>query len=146
MLGQTMRVFKNTMAAALRKSDIDLSFELFVTLMFLSLEEKPIQQGIANHLQKDKSIILRHINILIDKQYVVRIPDQLDKRMKKLILTSKGIETVSLLKTIEKRVEKQLVSGINEEALHTFIEVLNKMQINGGMEEDFSHCSKSSKK
>ncbi|MGV8095603.1 MAG: MarR family winged helix-turn-helix transcriptional regulator [Mangrovibacterium sp.] len=142
MLGQTMRVYKHTMSAALRENKIDLSFEQFIMLMFLSLEKEPTQQNIACQLQKDKSIILRHTNILIKKQYVIKVPDENDKRMKKLVLTSKGSEMVSLLKTIAKLIENQLLSGISKKALDTSMEVLSQIQLNGGLEEEFYQCGK----
>lgn len=140
MLGQILKAYKNMMEASLRESNIDLSFEQFITLMFLSIEEDPIQQNLANQLQKDKSIILRHTNVLIEKQYVIRVLDENDRRRKKLILTPKGSETVSLIETIQKHVEDQLISGISQTAQRTFIDVLNKIYSNSEMEEEYFHC------
>lgn len=142
MLGQALKALKMMMAAALKENKIDLSFEQFVTLMFLSLEKRPIQQELANQLQKDKSVILRHINVLIERQYVIRVPDENDKRMKKLVLTTKGSETVVFLKLIKTQVENQLVSGIGKEELKTFIEVLNKIQANGEFDDELCPWNK----
>lgn len=140
MLGLVLKAYKNMMAASLRENNIDLSFEQFITLMFLSIEEDPIQQNIANQLQKDKSIILRHTNVLIEKQYVIRVVDENDRRRKKLILTPKGSETVSRIKNIEKHIEDQLVSGINPATQRTFVDVLTKIHSNSEMEEEYFHC------
>ena len=142
MLGQALKALKMMMAAALKENKIDLSFEQFVTLMFLSLEKRPIQQDLANQLQKDKSVILRHINVLIERQYVIRVPDENDKRMKKLVLTTKGSETVAFLKLIKTQVENQLVSGIDQAELKTFIEVLNKIQANGEFDDELCPWNK----
>ncbi len=135
MLGQTMRVYKNMIAAALKANDYDLSFEQYVILMILSLEKEPTQQDLANQLQKDKSMIFRQMNILINKQYVDRKPDKNDKRMKKLYLTAKGSETVIQLKTIARHIENQLLSGIDPSELNTFMEILGKIHVNGGLDD-----------
>lgn len=136
MMGQTLKVFKNLIAAALREHTIELSFEQFITLLFISLEETPTQQTIANQLQKDKSIILRHIQVLLKKGYVVRVVNINDKRMKKLVLTPKGTDMVALLKKIERKVEKQLTAGISGDDLDNFMKVMSRMQANGGFEEE----------
>ena len=141
MIGQTMRAYKNRLMAEFKDHQIELGFELFVTLHFLNSEdEDPTQQDLAEHLQKDKSFILRQINTLIDKQYVIRIQDQNDKRKKKLILTGKGQETLTFVQQIGKNVEKKLLAGINQESLSTFRNVLKKIQTNAGFEEELCNC------
>ena len=132
-----MRVYKSMITAALKANDYDLSFEQYVMLMILSLEKEPTQQDLANQLQKDKSMIFRQMTVLINKQYVDRKPDKNDKRMKKLHLTAKGSETVMQLKTIAQQVENQLLFGINPSALNTFMDILGKIHLNGGLNDEF---------
>ncbi len=136
MLGLTMKGFKAMVSASMKEKEMDLSFELFVTLMFLGMADIPIQQNIANQLQKDKSFIVRHINILIEKGLVVREVSKKDKRMKKLLLTPKGIQMLSKGKELKKEVEDQLIAGISQEDLQTFYDVLSKMQANSSVEDE----------
>lgn len=65
MLAQTMRVYKNMITATLKENKYGLSFEQYVMMMILSMEKGPTQQDLANQLQKDKSSILRHTDVLI---------------------------------------------------------------------------------
>ncbi len=136
MMAQTLKVFKNMIAKKLREHTIELSFEQFITLLFISLEETPTQQNIANQLQKDKSIILRHIQVLTQKGYVLKVVNKEDRRVKRLVLTPKGSELVALLKKIERKVEKQVTAGIPKEDLINFTRVMSKMQANGFEEEN----------
>ena len=140
-LGKTLKAFKNRLMTEFKENNVELSFELFVTLHILSSEnENPTQQDIANHLQKDKSFILRQINTLIEKQYVVRSLDDKDKRKKKLIVTKKGEETLSFLRNIGKNVERKLLAGIDKETLTLFCDVLERIQANAGLEEEYYQC------
>lgn len=137
MLGQTMRVYKNMITSTLKENKYDLSFEQYVMMMILNMEKGPTQQDLANQLQKDKSSILRHTDVLIKKQYVARITDKNDKRMKKLYLTAKGSETVVRLKAIARQVESRLLLEINVSDLNTFMTVLGKIHLNGGLDDEF---------
>ena len=123
-------------AKKLREHTIELSFEQFITLLFISLEETPTQQNIANQLQKDKSIILRHIQVLTQKGYVLKVVNKEDRRVKRLVLTPKGSRMVALLKKIERKVEKQVTAGIPKEDLINFTRVMSKMRANGFEEEN----------
>ena len=141
MLGQTLKAFKNKMGTKLKENDVELSFELSITLFFLSCANKnPTQQDMAKLLQKDKSLILRQINTLIEKKYVVRIQDQSDKRKKKLILTKKGEDTLESMRNIGRQVEKELLCGIADKDLSLFREILSKIQSNAGLEEEYYIC------
>ncbi|MGV8136171.1 MAG: MarR family winged helix-turn-helix transcriptional regulator [Mangrovibacterium sp.] len=133
MLAQTMRVYKNMITATLKENKYGLSFEQYVMMMILSMEKGPTQQDLANQLQKDKSSILRHTDVLIKKQYVGRVPDKNDKRMKKLYLTTSGTEMIIRLKALAREVEGRLLHGINAAEVNTFMDVLT----NGGLEDEF---------
>lgn len=138
MLGQTLKVYKTLTLASFKAYRIDLSFEQFIVLMLLSLEDNLNQQNIANQMQRDKSLILRYTNVLIEKGYVVRVPDEGDKRRKKLVLTPKGLETSACIKKTQMKVEEQLIAGIGQDELNTLTRILTRIQLNGGIEDEQS--------
>jgi len=72
MLGRTHRVYKNLIVTEFKKQEIELSFEQFVMMQMLNSDCTLIQQDVANQLQKDKSIIVRQINVLLELEYIVR--------------------------------------------------------------------------
>ena len=77
ILGLPLRIFLNQVAVEFRNREIELTFEQFVMLLLIDSKGDLIQQDIANHLQKDKSIVVRQMNGLIEKEYVVRLPTEL---------------------------------------------------------------------
>ena len=140
MLGRSLRVFKSQMVAKFREKDIELTFEQFVILHLLNLNCDLIQRDLASQLQKDKSIIVRQINSLLERQYIVRLINKDDKRIKNLILTKKGFEFLNKVKLIADEVSSKLLTGVSDADLEIFRNVLGKIQENGGVEEDHFNC------
>ncbi|MCX6239945.1 MAG: MarR family winged helix-turn-helix transcriptional regulator [Bacteroidia bacterium] len=140
MLDRSLRVFKNQLVSEFRRKENELTYEQFVILHLLNSDCDLIQRDLANKLQKDKSIIVRQINSLIDNQFVVRITNKEDKRIKNLILTKKGFEKLNQMKEIASELSKKLLTGVTETDLEIFRNVLAKIQENGGAEEELCNC------
>lgn len=140
LLGQTTRVFKGLLMTKFKENNIDLSLDQFVVLVSLSKDEHITQQELADHLMKDKSSIMRHINLLVDRRYMVRLPDLTDKRKKNLVLTKKGFDILELAKFIGDEVTTELLMDISISDLQVFESVLNKILLNGGLETDSVFC------
>ena len=134
LLGMTVRTHHLEMISSLKKDDSELSPELNVILFFLSLG-KLTQQDLANFLMKDKSFILRQIDTLIKKGYVVRETNKQDKRKKLIELTEKGYKTLCTFKGIGNVIEKKMYSGIDKESLTQLRNILDKIMKN----LDFDH-------
>jgi len=134
-LGQTLHLVKLRLIAEFKEKQVDMSFENFLLLHFISEHEDLTQQDLANHFQKDKSIVLRHINALIDKRYVVRLQDKEDKRKKNIILTKKGYDALTYSKKIAKDTSEELLTGVTDEEFANFKNVLKKIKANTGLED-----------
>ncbi len=137
ILGLSLRVFLNQVAMEFRNRNIELTFEQFVMLRLINSNSDLIQQDIANHLQKDKSLVVRQMNGLIDKKFVVRQINREDKRKKNLILTPKGTEMMNQITGLALDVSDRLLAGVDQSDYEAFRRVLNKVQENGGSSEDF---------
>jgi len=140
MLGRSLRAFKNLVVSEFKKQEIELTFEQFVIMHILNSDCDLIQQDLANHLQKDKSIIVRQINCLLENQYVIRHTNKEDKRKKNLILTKKGFEILNQMKAIVTEVSKKLLTDVTPNDIEIFQGVLMKIQENGGAEEELFNC------
>ena len=140
MLSRSRRVFKHQMAAEFKNKDIDLTFEQFVILKLLNLNADLIQQDLADRLQRDKSIIVRQINCLLEHQYVVRLTNKGDKRKKNLSLSKKGIDILNLMNEISVDVSNKLLSGVTKDEFEIFQQVLLKIEANGDAEEELYNC------
>ncbi len=135
LLNKTLRIFKSQIIAEFRKQGIELTFEQFVILRMLDLKCDMIQQDLAHILQKDKSIIVRQMNVLLDEKYVEGLTNTDDKRKKNLTLTSKGIEILKRLKKISNDLSDKLLAGVTEGEYETFKKVMLKIQKNTGVED-----------
>lgn len=140
LLGLSLRVYKNQMVSECRKQGIELTFEQFVILNMLGSNCSVIQQDLANQFQKDKSVIVRQINGLLDKQLVGRLTNCDDKRKKNLTLTRKGLTILNEMKLIASELSGKLLAGITDHELEVFQNVLNKIQENGCAEEEHLNC------
>ena len=136
MLARSLQIFKNQIISEFKDRKIGLSFEQFIILHTLHSNCNLIQQDLANYLQKDKSIIVRQIDFLLENHYVVRHTNESDKRKRNLILTEDGIEILKQMKGIALEVSNKLLTGVSENELETFRYVLMKIQENGKLEEE----------
>lgn len=141
ILGRPLRVFLNQLAIEFRNREIELTFEQFVMLRMIDANSQLIQQDIAHHLQKDKSLVVRQMNGLIEKNYVVRRANKTDKRKKNLILTPKGTEMMNKITELSFEVSNKLLSEIEVEDYNAFRRVLNKIQENGGSADELLNNS-----
>ena len=136
ILGQTKRVYSNKLVAKFKENNVELSLDLFIILFHIDLNEEITQQQLADHLQKDKSIIMRQIKILTDKEYVARSWNKQDKREKNLVLTKSGHEILALIKSLAVNVSEELLSGVNEEDKNAFERVIDVIVKNGAYENE----------
>jgi len=137
LLGRSLRVFKGQVAEEVKSMDFELSLEQYVILYMINSSCNLIQQDLANRLQKDKSLIVRQIDGLIEKLYLERLTNKEDRRKKNLILTPKGLEKMNQMTELVMMVSIKLLSGVSDSDYATFRSVLNKIQENGGSVEDF---------
>jgi MarR family transcriptional regulator, transcriptional regulator for hemolysin len=136
LLGQTVNLVKLKMTEKFRDNNIELSMENFILLNFINKNKNLTQQDLANHFMRDKSIILRNVNTLIELHYIKRVTDKSDKRKKNLILTEKANTFLSFALKLSHEVSEELLKGISGEELIHFENVINKIQLNTG----YSKC------
>lgn len=136
LLGQTVSLIKQKLVSRFRENNLDLTMEQYVILHFINNKENLTQQDIANHFLRDKSIILRQVNSLIEQQYVARATDKTDKRKKNLMLTEKGKEMMRVTLGFSKELSSELLEGVTEEELSHLKTVISKIQLNTG----FTKC------
>jgi DNA-binding MarR family transcriptional regulator len=131
MLSQTLRVYRNQLVSEFKNQKSGITFEQFIILHLLHTNCNIIQQDLANYMQKDKSIIVRQINGLLEKNFVTRITNSGDKRKKNLILTDAGTEILKSMKVVALEVSNKLLSGVTEDEVENFRRVLDKINSNG---------------
>lgn len=130
IVGDTVRAIAKKLMDQVRKAGFNVTMEQMAILHFLNTNEELIQQDIADFTGKDKSAILRQIDILEEYKYVVRVADQFDRRKKTLVVTKKGAELHQEFTKIDMEVGKELMEGISAEEMEIFLRVLSKIKAN----------------
>ncbi|GAB1452126.1 hypothetical protein MASR2M47_21820 [Draconibacterium sp.] len=136
VLCKTKRVYSHKLMAKFKENDVDLSLDLYILLFQINLNELVTQQELADHLQKDKSVVLRQINVLIDKGFVERSWDTHDKRKKNLVLTVSGKKMLDDTIAFARSVSDELFAGISSKDQLVFENVIQRILENGGFEID----------
>ena len=109
----------------------EITFEQMGVLYFLSRntgKKDMIQQDIAEIMDKNKSAVLRSIDILEQKGFVKRGPAAGDRRKNVIALTDSGKNVIERMHEFFLEQDVALKEGINEEELQTCMRVLSKIK------------------
>jgi DNA-binding MarR family transcriptional regulator len=136
MLCKTKRVYSNKLMARFKENKIDLSLDMYILLFQINSNGYVTQQELADHLQKDKSVVMRQINVLIEKGYVARSWNANDKRKKNLVLTSTGKKMHDDSIEIARSVSEELFSSVSSNYRLIFENVIQQILENGDFEND----------
>ena len=133
-LGSKMaKVFKTLggkLSSSMNSEKLDISLEQYVVLEALHNQKSMILQEMSDYLKKDKSTLLRVIDALESKKFVVRIPDSEDRRKKNLVLTKKGTDIYLKGLEIETGVCVRIMDGLSDQQLEEFSEIVDILQHN----------------
>jgi len=136
-IGVTVKALVRKVNASFSKHDINLTVSQMVILDLINKDEDLCQHSLSEMLNKDKSAVLRQINCLEEKHYLIRIRDPEDKRRKKLVLTKPGLKTLKKALTVENKLLETILGDVNEEDLAIFYNVLEQIYNNL---QDYSIC------
>lgn len=117
---------KKHLGEVFKKNGINLTAEQFLVMDTLWNQGALTQQNIAYIIQKDKNSVTQFIDNLEKKGLVVRSVDRGDRRVNNIVVTEKGILMRDSTKEIAINAMNDILSGVSEEDLNTFISVLRK--------------------
>ena len=109
----------------------DITFEQMGVLYFLSRntgKKDMIQQDIAGLMDKNKSAVLRSIDILEQKGFVKRVPAAGDRRKNIIALTEEGKTIIERMHEFFLEQDETLKEGFDEAELAMCMKVLSKIQ------------------
>ena len=121
---------KQFIAVKLREMNVPLTPEQFMLIDLLWNQGEMSQQQLADQLQKDKNSVTKLVDAIEKKGFVVRQQNMHDRRSNTLVLTEKA----NLLKPEAKQkgisILDQMLTGIEEEELRSFLITLRKLNDN----------------
>ncbi len=121
---------KQFLSSKLRQMEVPLTPEQFMLIDLLWNQGEMTQQQLADQLQKDKNSVTKLVDAIERKGFVIRKQNKHDRRANTLFLTEKA----NLLKPDAKQkgisILDQMLEGIDEEELRTFLVTLHKLNDN----------------
>lgn len=114
----------------LKKYGVELSPEQFLLIDLLWNEGTMTQQKVADTMQKDKNSVTKLVDALEQKGLVVRQRGSADRRENHLVLTQKALEMKLGAKETGISILEDMIEGISEEELKSFLATLNKLSSN----------------
>ena len=118
---------KQYTASMLKQQKIDLTPEQFLLIDLLWNQGPLSQQELAYQMQKDKNSITKLVDAIERKGYVVRQQNQNDRRSNTIVLTDLAISLKDDAKTKGISILNNILEGISEDELHSFLETLDKL-------------------
>ena len=127
---------KQFLAAKLREMGVPLTPEQFMLIDILWNQGEMTQQQLADQLQKDKNSVTKLVDAIEKKGFVVRKQNPHDRRANTLVLTEKANELKPGAKQKGISILDQILEGISEDELRSFLSTLRKLNANMTICED----------
>lgn len=121
---------KQFLAAKLREMGVPLTPEQFMLIDILWNQGEMTQQQLADQLQKDKNSVTKLVDAIEKKGFVIRKQNPHDRRANTLVLTEKANELKPGAKQKGISILDQILEGISEDELRSFLSTLRKLNTN----------------
>lgn len=121
---------KRYIAIMLRQHDIPLTPEQFMLIDLLWNQGPMTQQQLVNQLQKDKNSVTMLVDAIEKKGLVVRQQNANDRRSNTIVLTDKALDIKANAKQKGISILDNILEGISEDELHSFLQTLRKINNN----------------
>ena len=122
----TRRFVHNT-----HESGLDISLDQWMVLGPIWQLKNPSHKDLSEFCLKDKTSISRIVDTLEKKNLVMRVNDQLDQRIKRVVLTREGKQLFNHVVPIMEKTREEVRQGISDSEIDAFKRVL--IQINKNM-------------
>ncbi len=129
-IGMTCTSSKKAFGLQLKKNEITITVEQMGILNFLLMDNNASMNDLAKKTFTDNSAITRIIDNLEKYGMVKRKSNKLDRRLKLICITKKGIDEVKKANQIGKKYVKQVTKGIDETEIANMIKTLKKIRKN----------------
>lgn len=135
---KTDRVIGRTLSNRVKVAGIDEKVTLMhgwvIRYLYDHRMEDIFQKDLEQHFSIGRSTITSTIQLMEKKGYICRESVEQDARLKKVLLTKKGIQTHEEMTKIIEQLDNSLLQGISKEEVAVLFRVLQKIRENAGKE------------
>lgn len=126
-------VMRNHMEMGVKKegiNEIALMHGWFIRYLYENRNKDVFQKDLEKQFCIARSTVTNIIQLMEEKELVRREFVKSDARLKKVILTQKGIESHEKIEAMITRMNLQMIEGISDKELEVFLDVAEKIREN----------------
>lgn len=126
-------ILGRNMQAHVRAAGIDevtLMHGWIIRYLYTNQDKDVFQKDIEQYFSIGRSTVTNIIQLMERKGYIARESVEHDARLKKVVLTEKGIRNQEMLEDLVESLDTRLVDGITDEELYVFYSVIEKLKRN----------------
>ena len=124
---QAIKEYRKVCQKNIQKVVSDITVDQCLVLIILNGNAGVSQIEIARLIFKDNASITRIIELMVNKDYLLREQDQTDKRKSRLLLTEKGKKTIVLLTPVFNLNRKTALDGLSPDEIALLDKLLHKI-------------------
>jgi DNA-binding MarR family transcriptional regulator len=110
--------------------EVTLMHGWIIRYLYANRDKDIFQKDMEQHFSIGRSTVTNIIQLMEKKGFVMRESVEHDARLKKVVLTAKGIQSHELLEKLIENLDMSLVEGITEDELSVFYSVIRKLAEN----------------
>lgn len=126
MLGRNMQA--HVRAAGI--DEVTLMHGWIIRYLYTNQDKDVFQKDIEQYFSIGRSTVTNIIQLMEKKGYIARESVEHDARLKKVVLTEKGIDNCEMIENLVSNLDTRLVEGITDEELYVFYSVIEKLKRN----------------
>ncbi len=126
MLGRNMQA--HVRAAGI--DEVTLMHGWIIRYLYTNQDKDVFQKDIEQYFSIGRSTVTNIIQLMERKGYIARESVEHDARLKKVVLTEKGIRNQEMLEDLVESLDTRLADGITDEELYVFYSVIEKLKRN----------------
>lgn len=114
--------------SAFKKNGLDLTKEEWSVLKRLHVNDGQRMNDMAFITHRDKVSMMRVVNSMVKKEYIIRRPDEQDKRVNRIFLTAYGKEVIEKVLPIMYQLIPEVQESLSVEEQEVLINALKKVK------------------
>jgi DNA-binding MarR family transcriptional regulator len=127
MMGRISRSILNQLQKSFIAAGCDLSVEQWLLLVHLRDWDGQIHQQLAHSTYRDKTTITRLLDGLENRGLVERVPDNADRRQKRVRIMPEGRKLIKKLKPLALKIQNKAMENIALQEIDLCKNVLSKI-------------------
>lgn len=114
--------------SAFRKNGLNLTKEEWSVLKRLNVNDGQCMNDLAYITHRDKVSMMRVVNSMVKKNFIIRRPDEVDKRVNRIFLTVFGKQTIEKVLPIMYELIPEVQDSLTIEEREVLINALKKVK------------------